>query len=52
MIAVGLAGGLLSGLFAIGGGIIAGAAVTLVVFVLRSLLRQAASMRLELDEVV
>ena len=34
------------------GGIIAGAAVTLVVFVLRSLLRQAASMRLELDEVV
>ncbi|TBN56589.1 DUF2975 domain-containing protein [Glaciihabitans arcticus] len=34
------------------GGIIAGAAVTLVVLVLRSLLRQAAFMRLELDEVV
>jgi len=34
------------------GGIIAGAAVTLVVLVLRSLLRQAAFMRLELNEVV
>jgi len=34
------------------GGIIVGAALTLVVLVLRSLLRQAAFMRLELDEVV
>ena len=34
------------------GGIIAGTAVTLVVLNLRSLLREAASMRLELDEVV
>ena len=37
---------------AVFGGVIAGAAVTLVVMALRSLLRQAAFMRLELDEVV
>ncbi|MCU1583270.1 MAG: hypothetical protein JWO01_2658 [Microbacteriaceae bacterium] len=38
--------------FALLGGVLAGMAFVLVVLVLRSLLRQAASMRLELDEVV
>jgi hypothetical protein len=38
--------------FALLGGVLAGMAFVLVVLVLRSLLRQAAFMRLELDEVV